>query len=90
MYQKIHKARQDHLCTGCQNIIEKGTKYYQIGLIPRNKDYHIECQPNAQTMVEAGPGKPTPEAVFESTMIELKTKRDPVQTRDAKGRFVKK
>ena len=48
MYQKIHKARQDHICSGCENIIEKGTQYYQAGLIPKNKDYHIDCLPKTE------------------------------------------
>ena len=105
MYQKLHKARQDHVCSGCGKLVTKGTKYYQAGLIPKNKDFHVECLPKTEptpvteTKVKAGPGIATPEAVFESTMIEPKTdpaktkepeKPNPVQVRDANGRFVKK
>jgi len=55
MYQKNHKARTDHVCaTGCGKLIEKGTEYVQIGLIPKNKDYHVTCLP-----AHVGETKPT-------------------------------
>ena len=78
MYQKLHKARQDHLCTGCTEIIEKGTQYYQVGLIPKNKDYHVDCLPKTE---------PTP---MTETKVEPEVKADPVQPRDTNGRFAKK
>ena len=68
VYQKTHKARQDHLCTGCGNIIEKGTQYQQIGLIPKNKDYHVDCLP-----------KDEPAPVTETT-VEPEVKDDPIWT----------
>ena len=52
MYQKLHKARQEHICSRCGEMIEKGQEYYQAGLIPKNKDYHVDCLPKTETTSE--------------------------------------
>ena len=97
MYQKIHKARQDHLCNGCTKIIEKGTQYYQVGLIPKNRNYHIECLPKTdptpvkETKVEfALVIEPKLDPSIDSiTIIKTHEYDKPNRPRDAKGRFIK-
>lgn len=46
MHQELHKARHDYLCSGCKDIIEKGTQYYKVGMF-KAQVYHTECLPNA-------------------------------------------
>ena len=45
MYNKEHKARKDYTCSKCGQAIQKGGNYVQVGLIPKNKNYHVDCQP---------------------------------------------
>ena len=73
MYQKQHKSRQEHVCSGCGNIIGKRTSYTQIGLIPNNRDYHEECLPKSVI----------------APIAETKVKTEYKPARDAKGRFMK-
>lgn len=70
-----------------QNLKTQG----MVGVVFNDKVKTLESALVAETKVEAGPGKPTSEAVFESTKVEPEAKVvDPKPIRDSKGRFVKK
>ena len=52
MVKVARGGRQDYLCEGCKEIIEKGTPHVRKGNSPNFKRYHEKCAENPAPVAE--------------------------------------
>ena len=76
MYNKEHKARKDYTCSKCGQNIQKGGKYVQVDLIPKNKNYHVDCSPKSEVVDEPKVEIKT----VETNVAETKVEPEPIKT----------